>query len=94
MSKIGDLLRKYDSKLRIVPTNDSQAFKNKRDVDKIFNLHMSLTNTRSNLLDIMEKDMKLTGECRAYLAKEPWDIARFAFAFPKNSKLTPIFNKQ
>jgi len=86
-------LRKYDQ-LRIVPTNASQASKYKRDVDNVANNRMTFTNTRSNLLDMMEKDMKLTGECRAYLAKEPWDIARFAFAFPKHSKLTPIFNKQ
>ena len=45
----GDSLRKYDQ-LRFVPTNDSQALKKKRDVDKIVNQHMTLTKTRSDLI--------------------------------------------
>jgi len=55
---------------------------------------MAYANTRSYMLDMMEKDFKMTGQCRVYIAKEPWGNARLAFAFPKNSKLTQVFNKQ
>jgi len=43
---------------------------------------------------MIEKDLRMTGKCRVYIAKEPWDNAKLAFAFPKNSKLAPIFSKQ
>ena len=42
----------------------------------------------------MEKDMKDTGKCRMYLAKEPWDIVRAAFGLQKESQLTPTINRQ
>jgi len=42
----------------------------------------------------MDKDLKETGQCRLYLAKEPWDTVRAAFGLQKNGQLTPIFNRQ
>ena len=85
--KIADSLRNYPE-LRIEYTNIEII------VESVIKNQKAFTTVRSSLLDTMEKDLKKTGQCRLYLAKEPWDIIRAALALPKFSPLTSTFNQQ
>lgn len=84
--KIAESLNMYPE-LRIKTTREIT-------VEWILKYQRSFTTVRSYLLDMMQRDYKATGQCRLYLAKEPWDIARTAFMLQKNSPLTPVFNRQ
>lgn len=43
----------------------------------------------------MHEDLKATNQCRLTIAKEPFlSDNRLAFALPKHSRLTKLFNKE
>ena len=55
----------------------------------------SFTSEQSNLLTLMEDDLKSTGSCRLSLAKNGnWIIVFNSFALAKNSPITPVFNRE
>ena len=87
LSKIGESLIKYPELRLIRPTRELI-------VESIVEKQRSFTTVKSYLLSTMEKDMKETGQCRMYLAKEPWDTVRAAFGLQKDSQFTPTFNHQ
>lgn len=88
LSKIGDSLRKHPE-LRLTPADVKH-----RVADLIVDYERSYTMLKSDLLTIMERDLKATGQCRLYIAKKPWDTTRMALGLPKSSPLTRIFNKE
>ena len=63
-------------------------------IESVIKYERSFTTVKSSLLDSMEKDFKKSGQCRLYLAKEPWDTARAALALKKSSHITTLFNRQ
>jgi len=87
LSKIGDSL-KMNPELRISPSEVKNV------VDLILKFRRSYTTEKAVLLSMIERDLKETGQCRLYLAQEPWDTARLAFALPKSSPLTLIFSNE
>jgi len=86
--KTAESLKKYPE-LRINTTTSFDTI-----VQSVIRHKKSFTTVKTALLDIIQKDWKKTGQCRLFLAKEPWDTARVSFAFQKSSPLTPIFNQQ
>lgn len=88
LSKIGDSLREHPE-LRL-----TRADIKYRVADLIIDYERSYTMLKSDLLNIMERDFKRTGQCRLYIAKNPWDTTRMALGLPKSSPLTKIFNKE
>lgn len=87
LSKIGDSLRKYPE-LRLTPEDVDHV------ADLIVDNKRSYTFEKSVLLSIMEEDLKKTGQCRLYIAKNPWDRAREALALPRSSPQTQIVSTE
>ena len=88
LSKIGDSLRKHPE-LRLSQKNVEEDV-----ADFIVKYQRSFTRVKSNLLDIMERDLKKTGECRLYIAKEPWDKSWMGLGLQKSSPLTQTFSTE
>ena len=88
LSKIGDTMRKYPE-LRLSQKNVEEDV-----TDFIVKYQRAYTRVKSNLLIVMERDFKKTGQCRLYIAKEPWDKSWMGLGLQKSSPLTQTFSTE
>lgn len=86
LRKIGDVLRKHPELRVNIPDEAIELVASHRKV---------YFSNRPNLLTLIEKDLKTTGQCRLYLAEKSL-VGRFkhVMALPKNSPITQIFNRE
>jgi len=86
--KIADSLRKYPE----LSLNPKTAYKEATGL--VVKQNKVFAAIKAVLLDMMEKDLKNTGQCRVYLANKPWGVHLSALALPKFSPIILIFNRE
>jgi len=85
---IGNSMRKYPE-LNLNPSTSHDTAP-----ELVVKHRRTFATGKSVLLTMIEKDMKDTGQCRLYLAKNTWAAQRTAFGLPKFSPMIPIFNRE